>query len=213
MTGQDHRIGKPPHTRPMREVSQPIRPDRSSVLIGDKAAPQPADVASARIGETVAAGDHTGATRPVLPLVVVEHVGGARGVSSAEATGVVLDEEQLERLADLIAERLAAGPSELIDAAELARRLGRTREFVYDHAEFFGGQRVGDGPRPRLLFRWSAALAAADPRSASERSEGAGKPAGTGPRRRRRAGTEATSARLLPVRGAAPPSEPGERAA
>lgn len=79
MTDQDRRIGKPPHTRPMREVSQPIRPDRSSVPIGDKAAPQPADVASApqpadvasaRISETVAAGDHTGATRPVLLLVV-----------------------------------------------------------------------------------------------------------------------------------------------
>ncbi len=138
-------------------------------------------------------------------------------MSSAEATGRVLAEEQLERFADLVAERLAerlaAGPAELIDAAELARRLGRTREFVYAHAEFFGGQRVGDGPRPRLLFRWSAALAAADPRSARERSEGAGKPVSTGPRRRRRSGTEATSARLLPVRGAAPPSEPGEQAA
>lgn len=126
-------------------------------------------------------------------------------------------EEQLERFADLVAERLAerlaAGPSELIDAAELARRLGRTREFVYDHAEFFGGQRVGDGPRPRLLFRWSAALAAADPRSASERSERAVEPAGTGPRRRRRAGAEASSARLLPIAGVVPPSDPGEQAA
>ncbi len=69
MTDQDRRIGKPPHTRPMREVSQPIRPDRSSVPIGDKAAPQPADVASARIGETVAAGVQTGASQPVRLVV------------------------------------------------------------------------------------------------------------------------------------------------
>ncbi len=134
-----------------------------------------------------------------------------------EAAGVVLADEQLERFADLVAERLAerlsAGPAELIDAAELASRLGRSRDYVYAHAEYFGGQRVGDGPRPRLLFRWSAALAAADPRSARERSERAVEPVTTGPRRRRRAGTEATSARLLPVRGAAPPSEPGEAAA
>lgn len=135
-----------------------------------------------------------------------------------EATaGVVLDEEQLERFADLVAERLAerlaAGPTELIDATELGRRLGRSRDFVYEHAAFFGAQRVGDGPRPRLLFRWSAALAAGGPRSASERSEPAGKPASTGPRRRRRAGTEAASARLLPIAGVAPPSEPGEQAA
>lgn len=113
---------------------------------------------------------------------------------------VVLDEEQLERLADLVAERLAerlaAGPAELIDAAELARRLGRTREFVYDHAEFFGGQRVGDGPRPRLLFRWSAALAAAGPRSASDRSEPHAKPDGTR--------TQRAPARLLPIVGTAP---------
>ncbi len=111
-------------------------------------------------------------------------------MSSAEATGVVLDEEQLERFADLVA-----------------------REFVYDHADFFQAQRVGDGPRPRLLFRWSEALAAGDPRSAGERSERAGKPVSTGPRRRRRAATEAASARLLPIAGVVPPSEPGEQAA
>lgn len=69
MTDQDRRIGKPPHTRPMREVSQPIRPDRSSVPIGDKAAPPLAHVEGGGISETVAAGDHTGATQPVLLLV------------------------------------------------------------------------------------------------------------------------------------------------
>jgi len=135
-------------------------------------------------------------------------------VSSAEAPGLVLNETQLERFADLVAERLAERlAAELIDAAELARRLGRTREYVYDHAEFFGGQRVGDGPRPRLLFRWSEALAAGGPRSSSERSERAVEPVSTGGRRRRRSGTEAASARLLPIAGVVPPSEPGEQAA
>lgn len=69
MTDQDRRIGKPPHTRPMREVSQPIGPDRSSVLIGDKVAPQPADVEGGGISGTVAPGLQTGASQPIYLLV------------------------------------------------------------------------------------------------------------------------------------------------
>ena len=48
-----------------------------------------------------------------------------------------LDDDQLERLADLVAQRLghatsARGP--LVDARELARLLGVSRSTVYDHA-------------------------------------------------------------------------------
>jgi hypothetical protein len=35
---------------------------------------------------------------------------------------------------------------------ELALLLGRSLDFVYRHADELGVMRVGDGPRPRLLF-------------------------------------------------------------
>lgn len=68
-------------------------------------------------------------------------------------------DDQLVELATLIADRLAErAAGELIDAGELAKRIGRTREFVYDHSAAFGAVRLGDGHRPRLWFRWPHAL-------------------------------------------------------
>ncbi len=48
-----------------------------------------------------------------------------------------LEDDQLERLADLVAERLSRTPSArgpLVDAKELARLLGVSRSVVYHHA-------------------------------------------------------------------------------
>jgi len=72
--------------------------------------------------------------------------------------------DQLERLADLLAERLAPRVAELLrdemphDEAlvgpdEIARRLARSVEWVRDHAAELGVIRVGDGPRARMWFR------------------------------------------------------------
>ncbi len=75
------------------------------------------------------------------------------------ATEILLADCQLERLADLLAERLAnSAHGELIDAAELAKRIGRSREFVYDHAAALGAVRLGAGARPRIMFRWPHVL-------------------------------------------------------
>jgi hypothetical protein len=41
---------------------------------------------------------------------------------------------------------------DLMDAGELARHLGLTRAWVYEHAQQLGAIPVGDGPRPRLRF-------------------------------------------------------------
>jgi hypothetical protein len=41
---------------------------------------------------------------------------------------------------------------ELIDAAELARRLGVDRSWIYAHAIELGAVKLGRGPRPRLRF-------------------------------------------------------------
>lgn len=72
---------------------------------------------------------------------------------------VDLSGEQLNELADAIAERLAAkAAGELITADELARRLNLSREFVYAHSASFGAIRFSGGERPRLWFRWPQAL-------------------------------------------------------
>lgn len=72
---------------------------------------------------------------------------------------ITLTDETIEaianRVADLLEPRLAPAfkqPPELIDAAEVARRLGIRREAVYEHADRLGAHRIGNGPRGRLRF-------------------------------------------------------------
>lgn len=107
----------------------------------------------------------------------------ARGVAS------------LDRKLDLILERLDDSPHgangrpvepELIDAAEVARRFGFSRDYVYEHSRELGAVRLGDGPKARLRFSATKVAAKLD----------AEPPAGArpGPRRRPR------SNGLLPVK-------------
>ena len=83
------------------------------------------------------------------------------------------DDDALDRLADLLAERLAVRLSglaptriePLVDAAEIARLHGKTRSWVYEHAGELGAVRLGSGRRPRLGFspvRVAAALRKVD---------------------------------------------------
>jgi hypothetical protein len=70
------------------------------------------------------------------------------------------DDAALDRLADLLVDRLAARlgglmperVEPLVDAVEIARLFGRTRSWVYEHAGELGAVRLGSGPRPRLGF-------------------------------------------------------------
>jgi hypothetical protein len=63
-----------------------------------------------------------------------------------------------ERLAPLLAS--STGRSEvLVDAHEIARRTGRSRWWVYEHAGELGAVRLGAGPRARLGF-WPARVEA-----------------------------------------------------
>jgi len=78
-------------------------------------------------------------------------------VTSSVPVVVELAPGSLERLADLVAARLRAPasidtPGELVTADELARYLGVSRAFVYQHADDLGAQRLGTGPRARLRF-------------------------------------------------------------
>lgn len=73
-------------------------------------------------------------------------------------------EEIVNRVSDAIVTRLAEvlsderrsaparQPMPWLDAQEVARRLGVSRDWVYEHAEELGGTRVGAGIRPRLRF-------------------------------------------------------------
>lgn len=114
-----------------------------------------------------------------------------------------MTEAALERLADLVADRVAdrllkaqppaAQPPELLDAASVARRLGITRAAVYELADELGAVRLGSGPRPRLRFdpaKVESYLAAREPGSM---------PANNRRRHRRRPAAE-----LLPIQGERP---------
>jgi hypothetical protein len=116
------------------------------------------------------------------------------------------DDDALDRLADLLAERLAVRLSglastraeSLVDAGEIARLHGRTRSWVYEHAGELGAVRLGSGRRPRLGFspaRVAAALEKVDKPATTPLPE----PSELR-RRRERAGRTATGAPLLHVR-------------
>ncbi len=115
------------------------------------------------------------------------------------------DDEMLDALADRLADRLATRlelairPREaLIDANEVARMMGKTRAWVYDHAGELGAMRLGSGSKPRLGFY---------PARAVEYLESVANPPPlplpkpAPPRRRPRPGYTAAGAKLLAVRG------------
>jgi hypothetical protein len=56
------------------------------------------------------------------------------------------------RVAELIAEPAPTELPELIDAAEVARRLGIHRATVYRHPRRYGGEKISDGPKGRWRF-------------------------------------------------------------
>jgi hypothetical protein len=118
------------------------------------------------------------------------------------------DDDALDRLADLLVDRLAARlggliperVEPLVDAVEIARLFGRTRSWVYEHAGELGAVRLGSGPRPRLGF--SPGRVAAHFEQASEPTPLAvPRPAPPRRARRRRADRTAPGAELLRVRG------------
>lgn len=82
--------------------------------------------------------------------------------------------ETIERIAQRVVQLLhherqqldgaADAPRDLMDAGQLAKHLGLTRAWVYEHAQQLGAIPVGDGPRPRLRFDAQAAMKALNAR-------------------------------------------------
>lgn len=72
-------------------------------------------------------------------------------VELADLVAHRVTERVLERVAPLLGLDSAA-PEELVDAREIARRAGRSRWWVYEHAAELGAIKLGTGPNPRLAF-------------------------------------------------------------
>ncbi len=89
----------------------------------------------------------------------LDHIGGPGPARSPSGEDHPL-ERLVELLAGRVAERLApliscpapGRPEGLVDAHEIARRMGRSRWWVYEHAGELGAVRLGHGPRARLGF-------------------------------------------------------------
>jgi hypothetical protein len=80
-----------------------------------------------------------------------------------------LTPDVIEQIAHRVAELLRdhdpvgahpTGAPVLMDAAQLARYLGLTRAWIYQHADELGAVRIGSGPRARLRFDLRTATAA-----------------------------------------------------
>ncbi len=115
---------------------------------------------------------------------------------------IALDAPTVEAIArrviELLERRGLSGGSELVDAAELARRLGIERSWVYTHAIELGAVKLGSGRKPRLRF---------DPQVAARvlhrirEGPAADPPARSGERAGRPLRGRRSEARLLPIRG------------
>ncbi len=70
----------------------------------------------------------------------------AKRISDAVVTRVI------EVLGDERRDAWVRQPMFWLDAEEVARLLGVSRDWVYGHADELGEARVGAGPRPRLRF-------------------------------------------------------------
>lgn len=113
-------------------------------------------------------------------------VAGELGMSAAgvEALGKVVAHQVLAELSP------AATSPTVFDAAEVARRLGVTRPWVYEHAGVLGGRQVGG----RWLFTAGALIAALSPSEEPDPSQS------VSPRRRSRAAVKPRAkVELLPI--------------
>ena len=110
-------------------------------------------------------------------------------------------EEIARRLLELLSPVAAPAPEPVIDAAEVARRYGLDRAWVYAHADELGAIRLGDGSRPRLRFDPETVVDKLTARFGSERSEGRSKPISTRKRTPRERPDSGSGVPLLPIRG------------
>ncbi len=104
-----------------------------------------------------------------------------------------------EQLCELLGGPAPEQPEALVDASEIARRTGRSRWWVYEHAGELGAVRLGSGSRPRLAF-WPSRV---DEylQAAAQLRQPMPPPVRARPQRRQRARRTSTGVELLPIRG------------
>ena len=125
----------------------------------------------------------------------IRHLWGMRRDSR-----IRLDPQTVEAIARRVVELLekrGLQNRELVDAAELARRLGIERSWVYSHAIELGAVKLGGGAKPRLRF--DPEVAARVLRRVGE-GPAADPPAHSGKRVGQPQGSEGR-VELLPIRG------------
>lgn len=114
---------------------------------------------------------------------------------------IKLDPEATEAIAQRVVElleRQGLQRRELVDAAELARRFGIERSWVYSHAIELGAAKLGGGAKPRLRF--DPEVAARVLRRVGE-GPAADPPARSGERAGQPRGVRDSEVPLLPIRG------------
>jgi hypothetical protein len=92
-----------------------------------------------------------------------------RFASLTRADVEAIADSVVERMSELIRPRLWLG---LVDATDVARRLGVRESWVYAHADELGAIRLGDGEKARLRFdleRVARAIGATDPEPSARR--------------------------------------------
>jgi hypothetical protein len=113
---------------------------------------------------------------------------------------IKLDPQTTEAIARRVVElfeRRGLQRRELVDAAELARRFGIDRSWVYTHAIELGAVKLGSGAKPRLRF--DPEVAARTLRKVGEEGPAADPPARSGKRADQPPGAERAAVRLLPI--------------
>jgi len=142
---------------------------------------------------------------PERMFVCLAICGGVRGAhrmyKPMASTRIKLDPQTIEAISRKVVELLdkrGLRRRELVDAAELAQRLGIERSWVYSHAIELGAVKLGDGKKPRLRF---------DPEVAARILQKVGEepatdpPARSGERAGRPQGRRGPGVALLPVEG------------
>ncbi len=140
-------------------------------------------------------------TTPPAPANTMLRRGRARR-AAAELTPHAV-EQIAQRVAQLLHEhhdtdaRPAPAPAQLLDATQLARHLGVTRTWVYEHAQQLGAIRLGTGSKARLRFDLDTATAAI--KNLHEPTPGSAAPASKTPRRGRPRRRYQPAVPLLPI--------------
>ena len=119
-------------------------------------------------------------------------------MSDERGSKLKLAPEVIDAIARRVVELLPRGvsaPVELVDAAELARRLGIERSWVYAHAIQLGAIKLGNGRRPRLRFDPQVAIERI--RAAERQEANQGRPQRPPPPRP----VDGERPRLLPIKG------------